>query len=102
MRPVGFCEENVASGGALPYKSRRMSVSSSSSPSATAPVTRLKDLSAPQWKSGIAAWLGWLFDGLDLHLYTLVATSFVAMLLGYNYQGSLDAAAQQEVVAPAA
>jgi hypothetical protein len=74
-----------------------MSVSSSSSPPGTAPVTRLKDLTSPQWKSGIAAWLGWLFDGLDLHLYTLVATSFVAMLLGYNYQGTLDAAAQQEV-----
>ena len=27
------------------------------------PVTRLSDLSAQQWKSGIAAWLGWLFDG---------------------------------------
>ena len=23
---------------------------------------------AQQWKSGIAAWLGWLFDGLDMHL----------------------------------
>ena len=30
---------------------------------------------------GIAAWLGWLFDGLDMHLYTLVATPFVAELL---------------------
>lgn len=44
--------------------------------------TRLADLSAHQWKSGIAAWLGWLFDGLDMHLYTLVATPFVAQLLG--------------------
>ena len=44
-------------------------------------VTRLRDLSAHQWKSGIAAWLGWLFDGLDMHLYTLVATPFVAQLL---------------------
>ncbi len=43
--------------------------------------TRLRDLSAHQWKSGIAAWLGWLFDGLDMHLYTLVATPFVAQLL---------------------
>ena len=34
-----------------------------------------------QWRSGIAAWLGWLFDGLDMHLYTLVATPFVAELL---------------------
>ena len=30
---------------------------------------------------GIAAWLGWLFDGLDMHLYTLVAAPFVAELL---------------------
>jgi MFS family permease len=45
-------------------------------------VTRLRDLSAPQWKSGIAAWLGWMFDGLDMHLYVLVATPFVAELLG--------------------
>lgn len=45
-------------------------------------VTRLGELSPQQWKSGIAAWLGWLFDGLDMHLYTLVATPFVALLLG--------------------
>ena len=44
-------------------------------------VTRLRDLSPQQWKSGIAAWLGWLFDGLDMHLYTLVATPLVAQLL---------------------
>jgi MFS family permease len=46
------------------------------------PVTRLRDLSAQQWKSGAAAWLGWLFDGLDMYLYMLVATPFVAELLG--------------------
>jgi MFS family permease len=45
-------------------------------------VTRLRDLSPQQWKSGIAAWLGWLFDGLDLQLYILVASPFVAELLG--------------------
>src|SRR5882724_9447240 len=39
-------------------------------------------LSPQQWKSGIAAWLGWMFDGLDMHLYTLVAAPFVAQLLG--------------------
>jgi len=39
-------------------------------------------LSTRQWKSGIAAWLGWMFDGLDMHLYTLVAAPFVALLLG--------------------
>ncbi|MDB5348791.1 MAG: nanT 1 [Planctomycetota bacterium] len=45
-------------------------------------VTRLRDLSSQQWKSGAAAWLGWLFDGLDMHLYVLVAAPFVAELLG--------------------
>ncbi len=45
-------------------------------------VAHVRDLSAQQWKSGIAAWLGWLFDGLDMHLYVLVATPFVAALLG--------------------
>jgi MFS family permease len=39
-------------------------------------------ISPQQWKSGIAAWLGWTFDGLDMHLYTLVAAPFVAQLLG--------------------
>jgi MFS family permease len=39
-------------------------------------------ISRQQWKSGIAAWLGWTFDGLDMHLYTLVAAPFVAQLLG--------------------
>ena len=43
--------------------------------------TRLRDISPQQWRSGIAAWLGWLFDGLDMHLYTVVATPFVALLL---------------------
>lgn len=38
-------------------------------------------ISGKQWKSGIAAWLGWTFDGLDMHLYTLVAAPFVAELL---------------------
>jgi hypothetical protein len=43
--------------------------------------THLRELSPQQWKSGIAAWLGWLFDGLELHLYTLVATPLVVQLL---------------------
>jgi MFS family permease len=38
-------------------------------------------LTPAQWKSGIAAWLGWLFDGLDMHLYTIVAAQFVGELL---------------------
>ena len=43
--------------------------------------THLREISASQWKSGIAAWLGWLFDGLEMHLYTLVATPLVVQLL---------------------
>ncbi len=50
---------------------------------------RLRDLSNAQWKSGAAAWLGWMFDGLDLHLYTLVATPFVAELLGVESKNPL-------------
>jgi MFS family permease len=38
-------------------------------------------LTPQQWKSGIAAWLGWLFDGLDMHIYTLVGVAFVAVLV---------------------
>ena len=39
-------------------------------------------ISGHQLKSGVAAWLGWMFDGLDMHLYTLVALPFVAELMG--------------------
>lgn len=49
-------------------------------------VAKLSDLSPQQWKSGIAAWLGWLFDGLDMHFHVLVATPFVAELLGVSNQ----------------
>lgn len=42
---------------------------------------RLRDITGSQWRSGVAAWLGWMFDGLDMHLYTLVATPFVAELI---------------------
>jgi MFS family permease len=45
------------------------------------PAPRLRDITSQQWRSGVAAWLGWMFDGLDMHLYTLVATPFVAELL---------------------
>ena len=38
--------------------------------------------SSEVWRSfKVAAWLGWLFDGLDMHLYTIVAAPFVAQLL---------------------
>jgi MFS family permease len=52
------------------------------SPPGRAEARSLAELSPAQWKSGVAAWLGWLFDGLDMHLYTLVAAPFVAELLG--------------------
>jgi len=52
-----------------------------SKPPTAATVRHLRDLSPRQWKSGLAAWLGWTFDGLDMHLYTLVAAPFVAELL---------------------
>jgi MFS family permease len=44
--------------------------------------THLREITPQQWKSGIAAWLGWMFDGLELHLYTLVALPLVVQLLG--------------------
>jgi MFS family permease len=50
-------------------------------PPAVPDIRRLGDLTAVQWKTGIAAWLGWLFDGLDMQLYMLVAAPFVAQLL---------------------
>ena len=52
------------------------------SPSGSREARRLSELSPEQWKSGVAAWLGWFFDGLDMHLYTLVAAPFVMELLG--------------------
>jgi len=74
--------------------------SNSRSVPASQDVKSLRDLSPQQWKSGIAAWLGWLFDGLDMHLYTLVATPFVAQLLhvdqrddAVGYYGSVIQAA---------
>src|SRR6266851_1536481 len=56
-------------------------LSESTEPASGQDVTHLRDLSAQQWKSGLAAWLGWMFDGLDMHLYVLVAAPFVAQLL---------------------
>ena len=44
-------------------------------------VRNLRDLSKQQWNSGIAAWLGWVFDGLEMHLYTIVAAPLVMHLL---------------------
>ncbi len=46
------------------------------------PAANGKKISPYQWRAGIAAWLGWMFDGLDIHLYTLVAAPFVMQLVG--------------------
>jgi MFS family permease len=43
--------------------------------------TRLQELTPQQKRSGLAAWLGWMFDGLDMHIYTLVALPYVALLM---------------------
>ena len=51
---------------------------------------RLADLTPQQWKAGLAA-LGWLFDGLDMHLYVLVALPFVAELLTASRMDPADA-----------
>src|SRR5260370_25543904 len=57
---------------------------SAPAPATVAPdeITHLRQISREQWRAGLAAWLGWTFDGLDMHLYTLVAAPFVAELLG--------------------
>jgi MFS family permease len=60
--------------------STKVRVAASEAPGAE--VSHLRQLSPQQWRSGAAAWLGWTFDGLDMHLYTLVAAPFVAQLLG--------------------
>jgi len=57
-------------------------VAGRATPPAAGEARCLREISPSQWKSGIAAWLGWMFDGLDMHLYTLVAAPFVALLLG--------------------
>lgn len=61
--------------------------------SAPVSATRLRDLSPEQRRSGLAAWLGWMFDGLDMHLYTLVAVPFVAQLMHLSLTVAADKAA---------
>jgi MFS family permease len=60
----------------------------------TASPESLGGITPRQWKSGVAAWSGWLFDGLEIHLYTLVATPLVVQLLGA--QGSGDPAVKEK------
>lgn len=75
-----------------PTTAAKPSANPSSQP--TPEVKSLRDLSPRQWKSGIAAWLGWLFDGLDMHLYGLVAAPFVMVLLSAN--SPADAAVKEK------
>jgi MFS family permease len=81
-----MCERRLALSFGFRFAQRLMSEEQN--------IKRLRDLSPHQWKSGIAAWLGWLFDGLDMHLYTLVATPFVASLM----MASLDVPEQKAAV----
>src|SRR5512147_3157585 len=60
----------------------KASESAQGGPGTDGGVTHLRQITRQQWRSGIAAWLGWTFDGLDMHLYTLVAAPFVAVLIG--------------------
>lgn len=59
--------------------------------------TRLSELTSQQKKSGLAAWLGWMFDGLDMHLYTLVALPFVAELMRVA-PGARDASVKASLI----
>ena len=60
--------------------------------------TKLSELTPQQRKTGLAAWLGWLFDGLDMHLYGLVASTFVASLLINEALIPADATPAHELV----
>ena len=60
----------------IKFKQEFNSLYPAPSPQPREPITSL------QWKTGTAAWLGWTFDGLELHLYTLVAAPLVVHLLG--------------------
>src|SRR2546421_349201 len=63
-------------------QSAKTSVSAPIPATPVAGVRETNRISSSQWHSGIAAWLGWTFDGLDMLLYTLIAAPFVAQLLG--------------------
>src|SRR3954462_8306162 len=59
-------------------------MSTQTTPVAQAPVLEYGTddrLTPAKWKSGIAAWLRWLFDGLDMPLFTMVAGPFAGLLL---------------------
>jgi MFS family permease len=69
----------------LPVRSPTAASSAQAPEAASAgEIRHLRELTPQQWKSGFAAWLGWTFDGLDMHLYTLVAVPYVALLMGLS------------------
>ena len=53
-----------------------------------------KAITPEQKKSAAAAWLGWFFDGLDMHLGTLVAAPFVAQLIHASSNSDPDVVAK--------
>ncbi len=50
------------------------------------PANPIGSLTPAQRKAGMAAWLGWLFDGMEGFLYVLVAAPFVGQLMHKNPQ----------------
>lgn len=63
----------------------------------TSDTQSLSELTPQQRRSGLAAWLGWMFDGLDMHLYTLVALPFVAELMHVS-QSSREASTKASLI----
>ena len=61
-----------------------MSSSHPATSAAKADATRLSQTTPYKWTTGIAAWLGWLFDGLELHIYTLIAGPRMLMLMAVS------------------
>ena len=69
----------------------------------TAPPDQRAPLTSIQKKALAAAWLGWMFDGLDGYLYVMVAFPFVASLLAAHApDGTVTPAATADVASKAA
>lgn len=85
------CTPSAAKSGAEPE------FESGAEPSALAGASSWSDFTPERCKAGVAAWLGWLFDGLDMHLYTVVATPFVATLLLFTPEQMLTKESRAEV-----
>jgi len=52
------------------------------------------EMNPAKWKSLLAAWLGWAFDGLDGYLYVMVAFPFVSRLVANEHGTTLEAVNQ--------